>query len=139
MSTDAIQPSDRHHRIAGILFLLVSLMVGASYAAVPLYKIFCQVTGYGGTTQRADGNPKGSIARQMTVRFDSNIDGSLPWTVRPATPVTDRIGNVETVVFTAHNLSNKTVTGQASVQRFARPCRYLFQQDRVLLLHRADA
>lgn len=114
--TDAALPhSDpyRHHRVAAICFIIVSLMVGAAYAAVPLYKLFCQVTGYGGTTQRADGNPKGTIARKMTVRFDSNIDGGLPWTVQPAMPVTDSIGNVETVVFTAHNLTNKTVTGQA--------------------------
>ena len=56
-------------------------MVGAAYAAVPLYQLFCQVTGYGGTTQVADGNPKGIIAREMTVRFDSNVDGGLAWRV----------------------------------------------------------
>ncbi|MDO8360226.1 MAG: cytochrome c oxidase assembly protein, partial [Devosia sp.] len=68
----------------------------------------------GGTTRVATGNPKGVIARQMTVRFDSNIDGGLPWQVTPSRPVTDSIGAVETVVFTARNLSNRTVTGQAA-------------------------
>ena len=50
----------------------------------------------------------------MTVRFDSNVDGGIPWQVTPAKSVTAGIGNVETVVFTARNLSDKTVTGQAA-------------------------
>ena len=86
-------------------------MVGLTAAAVPLYRLFCQVTGFGGTTQVSSGNLKGVIAREMTVRFDSNVEGALPWTVTAAKPVTDKIGNVETVVFTAHNLSDKPVTG----------------------------
>jgi cytochrome c oxidase assembly protein subunit 11 len=49
----------------------------------------------------------------MTVRFDSNVDGGLAWRVTPAASVTDKIGKVETVIFTARNLSNKTVTGEA--------------------------
>jgi cytochrome c oxidase assembly protein subunit 11 len=89
-------------------------MVGLSYAAIPLYQLFCQVTGYGGTTRVATGNPKGVIAREMTVRFDSNIDGALAWQVTPSRPVTGKIGTVETVVFVARNLSSKTVTGQAA-------------------------
>lgn len=90
------------------------LMIGASYAAVPLYNLLCRLTGLDGTTQVSTGNLKGVIDREMTVRFDSNVDGALPWTVTPARPVTDRIGNEETIVFTAHNKSNKTVTGTAT-------------------------
>ena len=60
------------------------------------------------------GNPKGVIAREMTVRFDSNVDGGLPWQVTPAKAVTGKIGEVETIEFTAHNLCNKTITGQAA-------------------------
>ena len=59
---------NRNRWAAYALTAVVALMVGAAYAAVPLYKIFCQVTGYGGTTQRATGNPKGVIDREMTVR-----------------------------------------------------------------------
>jgi cytochrome c oxidase assembly protein subunit 11 len=116
--TDASLPqtppsSPRNRRVAVTLLVLVAAMVGAAYAAVPLYALFCQVTGFGGTTQVSAGNLKGAIAREMTVRFDSNVEGALPWTVTAAKPVTDKIGNVETVVFTAHNLSDKPVTGQA--------------------------
>ena len=115
MATDALNsPGERRNRnVAVILFLVAAGMVGAAYAAVPLYQLFCQVTGYGGTTRVASDNPKGVIARQMTTRFDSNIDGSLAWQVTPAHPVTAEIGRVETIEFTAHNLSNKTVTGTA--------------------------
>ena len=116
MVTVALPAASAHgnRNVAGMLFLLAIGMVGLAYAAVPLYYAFCAATGYGGTTRVATDNPKGVIARQMTVRFDSNIDGGLPWQVKPSKPVTDRIGAVETVVFTARNLSSKTVTGQAA-------------------------
>ncbi|MEQ1901009.1 MAG: cytochrome c oxidase assembly protein [Devosia sp.] len=107
-------PTARNLRVAGLLALLVVGMVGLAYAAIPLYQIFCQATGYGGTTRVASDNPKGVIARDMTVRFDSNVDGGLPWRVTPSRPITGKIGTVETIVFVAKNLSNKTVTGQAA-------------------------
>jgi len=105
--------TQKNFRIAGMLGLMVLVMVGAAYAAVPLYQLFCQVTGFGGTTQQASGNAKGIIDRVMTVRFDSNVGGDLPWKVTPAAPITDKIGTVETVNFIAKNLSNKPVTGHA--------------------------
>lgn len=114
--SDTVLPG-RHQkgnlRIAVICLGIVAGMVGMAYAAVPLYALFCQVTGFGGTTQVADGNPKGTIARQMTVGFDSNVDGGLAWTVRPSRPVTGKIGEVTTVNYVATNLSDKTVTGTA--------------------------
>ena len=116
MTQDTLQaaPSGKNRNIALILFVLAIGMVGMAYAAVPLYYAFCAATGYGGTTRVAEANLKGVIARQITVRFDSNIDGDLPWQVTPARPSTDKIGDVQTIEFTARNLSNKTVTGQAS-------------------------
>jgi cytochrome c oxidase assembly protein subunit 11 len=105
--------SRANRNIALALAAFVLLMLGAAYAAVPLYQLFCQVTGFGGTTQRADGNPKGIIDREMTVRFDANIDGGLNWTVLAAKPVTDKIGTVETVVFKARNNSDRAVSGTA--------------------------
>jgi cytochrome c oxidase assembly protein subunit 11 len=106
--------SEQKNRNVGAILLLLAIgMVGAAYAAVPLYQLFCQATGYGGTTRVATDNPKGVIARQMTVRFDSNVDGSIPWQITPAKPATAKIGEVETAVFTARNLSNRPVTGQA--------------------------
>ena len=107
-------PSLRNRNIAGMLLLVAVLMVGAAYAAVPLYRIFCQATGFGGTTRVATGNAKGVIARDMTVRFDANVDGGLPWQVTPARPVTFKIGEVQTIEFLARNLSSHTVTGQAA-------------------------
>ena len=105
--------NNRNVRIAIYCAAFVTTMVGAAYAAVPLYDVLCRLTGLDGTTQVSDGNPKGVIPREMTVRFDSNVEGGLPWTITPAKPITDKIGSTETVVFTAHNSSDKPVTGQA--------------------------
>ena len=103
----------RNKRIAVYCVAFITLMVGASYAAVPFYNMLCRLTGLDGTTQVSSGNLEGVIDREMTVRFDSNVGGDLPWRVTPAKPVTDKIGSVETIVFTAHNESDKAVTGQA--------------------------
>ena len=113
--TDAtLEPhTQKNLRVAVILGGVVLAMVGAAYAAVPIYQLFCQVTGFGGTTQKSAGNPKGIIDREMTVRFDSNVGGDLPWKVTPAEPITDKIGTIETVNFVARNLTDKPVTGQA--------------------------
>lgn len=104
----------RNTRTAVILAAVVVGMVGVAYAAVPLYQIFCQVTGYGGTTQVASDNPKGVIDRVMAVRFDANVSTGLPWQVTAAPRVTDKIGHVETVNYVAVNLSDKPVTGTAA-------------------------
>jgi len=104
---------NRNKRVALYCVAFVLFMVGASYAAVPLYNLLCRLTGLDGTTQVSTGNLKGVIDRDMTVRFDSNIDGALPWSVTPAQPITDKIGTEETIIFKAHNKSNKTITGTA--------------------------
>ena len=103
----------RNKRVGLLALGLVAGMVGLAYASVPLYQMFCQVTGYGGTTQVASESPKGAIARQMTVRFDSNVAGDLNWTVRPAASITDGIGMVDTVNYVATNHSDRPITGQA--------------------------
>jgi cytochrome c oxidase assembly protein subunit 11 len=103
----------RNKRLAVAGVSLVAGMVGLAYAAVPLYQLFCQVTGFGGTPQIAGEAPKGVIDRQMTVRFDSNIAGNLAWTVKAAPSVTDHIGTVDTVNYVATNNSDKPITGQA--------------------------
>ncbi|WP_375449760.1 cytochrome c oxidase assembly protein [uncultured Devosia sp.] len=103
----------RNQRVGMICLAVVAAMVGLAYASVPLYQLFCEATGYGGTTQIAADNPKGVIARPMTVRFDSNVASGLPWTIVPSKPITDDIGRVDTVNFTATNRSDKPVTGQA--------------------------
>ncbi|MGV8832386.1 MAG: cytochrome c oxidase assembly protein [Devosia sp.] len=105
--------ADRNTRTAIAGLVIAMSMVGVAYAAVPLYQAFCQATGFGGTTQRSDGNPKGLIAREMKVRFDSNVSNDLSWKVQPSKPVTDQIGAVDTVNYVATNYSDKVVTGQA--------------------------
>lgn len=103
----------RNKRVALAGLGVVLGMVGLTYASVPLYQLFCQITGFGGTTQVAVESPKGAIARQMTVRFDSNVAHDLNWTVKPAASVTDKIGIVDTVNYVATNHSDRPITGTA--------------------------
>lgn len=107
------QAARRNRRVAVIGLCLVAGMVGVAYAAVPLYQLFCQVTGYGGTTQLASEAPRGIIDRQMRVQFDSNVANDLSWTVKAAPAVTDNIGAVDTVHYIATNNSDKTLSGMA--------------------------
>ena len=110
---DKARTTGRNRRMALGGLVIAAGMVGVAYAAVPLYQIFCQATGFGGTTQKAADNPKGIIAREMKVRFDSNVSNDLAWKVTPAAPITDRIGAVDTVNFRATNYSDKAITGHA--------------------------
>lgn len=117
MSTATLQHgsnSPGNLRVALILAGIVAGMVGVAYAAVPLYQIFCQVTGYGGTTQVAESNLKGTIAREMTTRFDATVSAGLPITVEPASLITDPIGSARTVTYVATNLSDRELHTTAS-------------------------
>lgn len=96
------------------LVLIVVFMVGMAYAAVPIYQIFCQVTGYGGTTQRAEDNAVAVIDREMTVRFAAQVASKLPVRIVPAATRVDKVGKKVTVTFEATNLTNKPVNTVAS-------------------------
>ena len=89
-------------------------MLGLAFASVPLYRIFCQVTGFGGTTMRADRAP-GAVAGEIGVRFDANIDPALPWKFEPE-QATVRIqpGARTTVAYRATNVTARSTTGTAS-------------------------
>jgi cytochrome c oxidase assembly protein subunit 11 len=118
-TTQAKKPAPRLSRdamVAGICGLVVALMVGASYAAVPFYNWFCRATGFNGTTQVATSAPKtGAIARTVAVRFDSNVAGGLPWKFEPEqTEIQIPIGQVTTIYYTVTNQSARTTTGQAA-------------------------
>ena len=106
----------RDATVAAICGFVVVLMVGASYAAVPFYNWFCRATGFNGTTQVATSAPSGApLARKITVRFDSNVAGGLPWKFEPEqTEIEVKIGEVVTVLYTVTNLSARTTTGQAA-------------------------
>jgi cytochrome c oxidase assembly protein subunit 11 len=102
--------------VAATCGLVVVLMVGASYAAVPFYNWFCRATGFNGTTQVATSAPAGApLARKIAIRFDSNVAPGLPWKFEPEkTEIEVRIGEVVTVYYNVINQAARTTTGQAA-------------------------
>ena len=104
------------NRRVGLAALCAALtMVGAAYAAVPLYAAFCKATGYAGTTQVAADGPKLRGARDFTVRFDANVAPGLPWSFEPETPAIElRDGATATVFFKVRNLSQRETSGVAA-------------------------
>ena len=113
----ASQATDRANlRIVGMCVGLVIVMGGLAYASVPLYDLFCRVTGYGGTTQRvesADGVKV--IDRKINVRFDANTASRLDWDFGPERrEVTLQMGERGQMVYLAKNLSDKPIVGTAS-------------------------
>jgi cytochrome c oxidase assembly protein subunit 11 len=114
----------QRNRNTGLIWLAVAVaMLGLGYAAVPLYKLFCEVTGFQGTTQRATESEAATAAQQaasagapmISIRFDANVDRVLPWTFRPR-QVTDtvQIGQRDMAIFEARNNSFRPITGTAS-------------------------
>jgi len=90
-------------------------MVGMAYAAVPLYKLFCQVTGYGGTTQRVTQYSDTILDRTIHIRFDANTSGGLPWEFKPVErEITLRIGETTQIAYQAKNLSGAPAAGRAT-------------------------
>lgn len=109
----------KSNRKVGLMALSIALaMLGLGYASVPLYRIFCQVTGYGGTTQRASAAEAGGIKvseRTISVRFDGNVDRGMPWRFGPEQVTQQmRIGERKLAFFKAENLSDHAITGVAS-------------------------
>jgi cytochrome c oxidase assembly protein subunit 11 len=112
------QPRKSHNtRTALALFAVVGGMVGLSYAAVPLYQLFCQVTGFGGTTQVASvKDAPAAVSKQtVTVTFDANVARNLNWRFRPEQHrVTVHAGEQTLAFYSAQNDEGKPVTGTAS-------------------------
>ena len=104
----------RNGRTAALAALLVAAMVGLAFASVPLYRLFCQVTGFDGTTMRASAAP-GPVGRMISVRFDANKSPALPWSFEPVdTHRRVAIGARNIALYTARNLSDRPVTGTAT-------------------------
>ncbi|HUC62130.1 MAG TPA: cytochrome c oxidase assembly protein [Alphaproteobacteria bacterium] len=104
----------RERLTASLLAGLVAGMVGLSFAAVPLYRLFCQATGFEGTTQRAAAAPGAEGSRIVTVRFNADVDPSLPWRFEPEqTAISVRVGEQATAYFRAQNLSDRPIVGSA--------------------------
>lgn len=93
----------------------VAGMVGVSFAAVPLYRIFCQATGYGGTPLRVDTASQTTGERVITVRFDTNVDPALDWAFQPEQrSVQVKVGENKLVYFRATNNSDRPIVGHAA-------------------------
>jgi len=101
--------------VAGACGVFVACMVGAAFAAVPLYNWFCRSTGFAGTTQVAERAPGQVLDRTVTVRFDSNVVPGLPWRFEPEqNEIKVRIGEVATVHYKVINQAAQAIAGQAS-------------------------
>jgi len=106
---------NRHRRLALVLVAGVAAMIGLTYASVPFYRLFCQVTGFGGYTQRADHAPSEALDRMVTVRFNADVNVGLPWLFQPLQrEVRVHVGETAMAYFRAQNMASRRVTGQAT-------------------------
>ncbi len=104
-----------NNRVALVLAGMVLGMVAVAYAAVPLYQLFCQVTGYGGTTQVAEAPQRPVLERVVTVRFAASTHRDMPWNFSPLQRLQQaRVGEQMLAHFEAVNNTGNTVTGTAT-------------------------
>jgi cytochrome c oxidase assembly protein subunit 11 len=104
-----------NNRTIGVtLAAVIVAMVGVSFAAIPLYRVFCSVTGYDGTPQIGPESAPGAQHRMITVRFNANTNPNLPWEFAPVQrEVTLPLGEEQLAFYTARNLASTPVTGIA--------------------------
>jgi cytochrome c oxidase assembly protein subunit 11 len=106
--------AQKNRRTALTMALIVAFMVGLAFASVPLYRMFCDLTGFGGTPLRAAAAP-GAIAGQVRVRFDANVHPGLPWRFEPEqNTISVAPGARNKIFYRATNLSARTIVGQAA-------------------------
>lgn len=104
-------------------------MIGLAYASVPLYNLFCRVTGYGGTTNVAKAAPETVADQYITVRFNADVDRNMPWRFYPdQASVRVRLGEEVLVSYTAENLTSQPITGQASFNVLPEQTGYYFNK-----------
>ena len=105
----------RKYRTLGFLLVLITGMGVLSYASVPLYKLFCQVTGYGGTTQQAISPSSQILERKIKIRFDANTKPTLDWDFQPAqTSMNILVGQNALAFYKAENTGKDPVVGTAT-------------------------
>lgn len=110
----------RNLRVGLIAFMGAVFMLGLGYASVPLYRLFCQVTGFGGTTMVASQSQAARAAtlatgQKISIRFDATTAGDMPWTFRPSQSTdTVTIGERDIATYVAKNESSRPVTGMAT-------------------------
>ncbi len=106
---------NKNSRVALITSGVVIFMVAMSFAAVPAYRAFCQITGWGGTTQRAEAPSVEVLDREITVRFDATVSGNLPWHFKPEQVAqTLKVGATGLAYYEAENLTDQPMIGSAS-------------------------
>ncbi len=111
---DADELVRKNQRMGLIVLIVVGAMVGVSFAAVPLYGLFCRVTGFGGTTQVSEAWPDHVLERQVTVRFNASVAPNMPWRFVPETKeVTLHVGERGFASFSAYNPESRKTGGMA--------------------------
>ncbi len=109
------RPSRANTTTALVAVGVIVGMLGLTAAAVPLYQLFCQVTGYGGTTQRADAAAAEVLDRTIKVRFNADIAGDLPWRFAPEQREMEvRLGEQNLAFYRAANRSDRAIVGSAT-------------------------
>jgi cytochrome c oxidase assembly protein subunit 11 len=105
----------RNRRLMLWCVAAVGLMIAGSFASSPFYRMFCQVTGFGGATVRAERAPTDVLERTVVVRFNADTDPGLAWEFKPARrAVAVKLGEPTLAFYTARNLSNETITATAT-------------------------
>jgi cytochrome c oxidase assembly protein subunit 11 len=109
--------TNRNRRTGLMLFTLAIGMVALAFASVPLYRLFCEVTGFGGTPQRVEASavPAAQSLRVVTVRFNADVNSGLPWSFQPAQRAIEvKIGEQALAFYRATNHADRPVTGTAT-------------------------
>jgi len=107
---------ERRNKLTLRMLVLAALaMLALGFASKPLYDTFCKITGYGGTTRTAQTNTSEVLDRVITIAFDSNVSGGLPWDFKPDVRSVDvNVGRSNLAYYTVTNTSNRAVTGTAT-------------------------
>lgn len=106
---------DKNTKTISLVFLGVACMVGLAFASVPLYRLFCQVTGFGGTTMVAESAPDVVLDRTVTVKFDSNTSRNINWAFKPEKrEETVRLGQQGLIAYIAKNRADIPTAGTAT-------------------------
>ena len=112
---DRAEMQRRNIRLMWGLFAFTGFMIGMAFAAVPLYELYCRVTGFGGTTQVAEAATKPVGERIVTVRFNADISGDMPWAFEPLQrEVQVRVGEEKLVFYRATNRSSQPIVGTST-------------------------
>jgi cytochrome c oxidase assembly protein subunit 11 len=131
--TDATRPDQqlarRHRKVAVWCAAVVAGMVGAAYAAVPIYRMLCELTSFDGTPQRASAPSEVVLDQTMTIRFDANTAPGFAWTFEPEQRTVDvKIGETTLAFYRATNTSDRPVTGTSTFNVFPEQAAVFFNK-----------